>query len=54
MNIINKMIVINMSNNTRNADDDNLLIVWRDTESKISSIFLMPLLRRCLFLFNSS
>jgi len=54
INIINKIMVINMSNNTRSAEDDNLLMVWRDTESKTSSIFLIPLLRGCLFLFNSS
>ena len=54
MNIINNMMVINMSISTRSAEDDNLSIAWRDAESKISSIFLIPLLRRCLFLFNRS
>jgi len=51
---MSNIMVINMSISTRSAEDDNLLIAWRDTESKISSIFLIPLLRRCLFLFNSS
>ena len=51
---MNNIMVINISNSTRSAEDDNLLIAWRDAESKISSIFLIPLLRRCLFLFNSS
>jgi hypothetical protein len=54
MNIMNNMMVITMSISTRSAEDDNLSIAWRDAESKISSIFLIPLLRRCLFLFNRS
>jgi hypothetical protein len=51
---MNRIIVINTSINTRSAEAGNLLIAWRDTESKISSTFLIPLLRRCLFLFNRS
>ena len=51
---MNNIIVINTSNSTRSAEDGNSFIAWRDMESKISSIFLMPLLRRCFFLFNSS
>lgn len=51
---MNKIMVINMSIITRSAEDENLLMAWRDTESKISSIFLIPLLCRCLFLFSSS
>ena len=51
---MNNIMVINTSNKTRSAEDGNLLIACRDAESKISSIFLIPLLRRCRFLFNSS
>jgi len=54
MNIMKNIMVINMSISTRSADEDSLLTAWRDMESKISSTFLIPLLRRCLFLFNSS
>lgn len=51
---MNNIMVIIMSISTRSAEDDNLLMAWRDAESKISSIFLIPLLRRCFFLFNNS
>jgi len=51
---MNNIMVINMSTTTRREEEENRLITWRDMESKISSIFLIPLLRRCLFLFNSS
>jgi hypothetical protein len=32
MNIMNNMMVINMSIITRRDEDDNLLKAWRDTE----------------------